>query len=71
MMLYNNKTVSYNKSTIDRSTYNSTTPAYITDDNLEDRIDEFQDQLKNEYVYRIPLQYFRYWENQLSAQNTF
>ena len=63
MMLYNNKTVSYNKSTIDRRTYNSTTPADITDDNLEDRIDEFQDQLKNEYVYRIPLQYFRYWEN--------
>ena len=62
-MLYNNKTVSYNKSIIDRRTYNSTTPADITDDNLEDRIDEFQDQLKNEYVYRILLQYFRYWEN--------
>ena len=55
---YSNKTVSYNKSTIDRRTYNSTAPVDITDDNLEDRIDEFQDQLKNEYVYSIPLRYF-------------
>ena len=57
-MLYSNKTVSYNTSTIDRRTYNSTMPADITDNNLEDRIDEFQDQLKNEYVCRIPLRYF-------------
>ena len=29
-----------------RRTYNSTTAAEITDDNLDDRIDKFQDQLK-------------------------
>ena len=26
--------------------------------NIDDRIDKFQDKLKNEYVYRIPLKYF-------------
>ena len=40
-MLYSNKTVSYNKSTIDKRTCNSTTPADMTDDNLEDRINKF------------------------------
>ena len=52
-MLYSNKTASYNKSTIDRRTCNSTMPAEITDDNLDDRIDTFQNQIKNEFVYRI------------------
>ena len=36
---------------IDRRTYNSTTPADITDNNLNDRIDKFKNQLKNEFVY--------------------
>ena len=31
---------------------------HATDLNIEDRIDLFQDQLKNEHVYRIPLRYF-------------
>ena len=57
-MLYTHKTVSYNKNTIDRRTYNSTTPADITDDNLDDRIDAFQYQIKIEFVYRIPVRYF-------------
>ena len=57
-MLYSNKTVSYNKSTIDRRTYNSTMPADITKNNLDDRIDKFQIQIKIEFVYRIPLCYF-------------
>ena len=57
-MLYSNKTVCYNKSTIDTRTYNRTAPADITDDNFEDRINDFQNQRKNEYVYRIPLRYF-------------
>ena len=43
---------------IDRRTYNSTTPADIIDNNLNDRIDKFKNQLKNEFVYRILLQYF-------------
>ena len=29
--------------------------ADITDDNLDDRIDKFQDQLQNEFICRIPL----------------
>ena len=31
---------------------------HATDLNIEDRIELFQEQLKNEYVYRIPLRYF-------------
>ena len=56
--LYNKKKVAYKKLTIDRRTYNSTTPADITDNNLDDRLDKFKDELKNEYDYRIPLRYF-------------
>ena len=56
--LYSKKNVTYNKATIDRRTYNSTTPADKTDNNLDDRLGKFKDQLKNEYVYRIPLRYF-------------
>ena len=54
-MLYSSKIVSCNKTTIDRRTYNSTTPADITDDNLDNKVNEFQNQIKNENVYRIPL----------------
>ena len=32
--------------------------AYAKDLNIDDRITKFQNQLKNEYVYRIPLRYF-------------
>ena len=65
-MLYTHKTISYNKNTIDRRTYNSTTPADITDNNLEDRIDAFQYQIKNEFVYRIPVRYFPDLERSIS-----
>ena len=47
--LYSKKRVAYNKSMIYRRTYNSTTAAEITDDNLDDRIDKFQDQLKTNF----------------------
>ena len=57
-MSYSSKTVSYNKATIDGRTYNNTLLADITDDDFDDRIDEFQGQTKNEYVYRILLHYF-------------
>lgn len=57
-MLYSKMPVVYNRTTIDRRTYNSTTAADITDDNLDDRITLFQNQLKDEFVYRIPLKYF-------------
>ena len=57
-MLYSKMPVVYNRTTIDRRTYNSTTAADITDDNLDDRITLFQNQLKDEFVYRVPLKYF-------------
>ena len=57
-MLHSNKTVSYNKSTTDMRTYHTITPDAITHDNLDDRIDTFQNQIKNESVYTIPLRYF-------------
>ena len=57
-MLYSKMPVVYNRTTIDRRTHNSTTAADITDDNLDDRITLFQNQLKDEFVYRIPLKYF-------------
>ena len=57
-MSYSSKTVSYNKATIDGRTYNNTLLADITDDDFDDRIDEFQGQIKNECVYRILLHYF-------------
>ena len=40
-MLYSNKLLVYNKTTIDRWTYNSTILADITDDNLDERITFF------------------------------
>ena len=41
-LLYSNKPVVYNKNTIDSGTCNSTTPADVTDDNLDKRITLFQ-----------------------------
>ena len=55
-MFYSNKTIAFNKRTIDRRTHSSNTVADITDKNLKDRIDKFQDQIKNKCIYRIPLQ---------------
>ena len=40
-LLYSKKAVVYNKTTIDRCTYYSTTLADITTDNLDDRITLF------------------------------
>ena len=57
-MLYSNKPKYYNLTTIERRTFNSTTPADITYLNIELRIKDFQDILKSEHVYRVPLRYF-------------
>ena len=57
-MLYSNKTVVYNRATIDTRTHNSNTAADITYNNLDDKTDKLQDQMKNELIYRIPLRYF-------------
>ena len=56
-LLHSNEPVVYNKTNIDR-TYNSTTLANFTDYNLDNRITLFQNQLKNELVYRVLLRYF-------------
>ena len=50
--------VYYNKTTMDRRTRNSNTANDITDLNINERLQKFNNQLKNEYVYRIPLRYF-------------
>ena len=57
-MLYSKKAVYYNKTKIDRRTHNSTTLNDITDLNINEKIAKLQNQLKNEFVYRIPLRYF-------------
>ena len=57
-MLYNNKPVYYNQTTIGRKTFNSAVAADITGLNIEQRINDFQDMLKSEHVYRVPLRYF-------------
>ena len=56
-MLYSKQSVYYNKTTIDRRVHNSNMANDITDLQTNDRITKFQDQLKNEYVYRITLRY--------------
>ena len=57
-MLYSNKLLVYNKTTIDRWTYNSTILADITNDNLDERITLFHDQLNDDFAYSILLRYF-------------
>ena len=57
-MLYSNKPVYYNQTTIERKTFNSAVAADITGLNIEQRINDFQDMLKSEHVYRVPLRYF-------------
>ena len=43
---------------MDRRTHNRNTANDITDLNINERLQKFKNQLKNEYVYRIPLRYF-------------
>ena len=57
-MLYSKHSVYYNKTTINRRTHNSNIVNDKTDLKSTNRITKCQDQLKNEYVYRIPLRYF-------------
>ena len=61
-MLYSKKPVYHNKTTMARRIHNGsggTTTAQKASDakdlNNDERITKFQDQLKDEYVYRIPL----------------
>ena len=71
-MLYSKVPVFLNKTSLNRRVHNASqagttgTAAQIAarkandakDLNIDHRIDKFQDQLKNEYVYGIPLRYF-------------
>ena len=57
-MLYSKKPIYFNKTTLDRRPHNSSSANDITDLNINERITKFQDQLKNEFVYRVPLRYF-------------
>ena len=57
-MLYSKKPIYFNRTTLERRTHSSNTANDITDLNINERIRKFQDQLKNEFVYRISLRYF-------------
>ena len=59
-LLYSKKKVVIYSNDNDRHAHHTTTNATTgnrTDENLTERIEKFQDQLKEEYVYRIPLKY--------------
>ena len=59
-MLYSKKKVAIYSNDNDRCTHYTATNATAgkrSDENLTERTENFQDQLKNEYVYRIPLKY--------------
>ena len=58
MLLYDNTTVYFSETTIDRRTHNSKTAIDKTDLSINKRLQIFKNQLKNEYVCRIPLRYF-------------
>ena len=59
-MLYSKKPIYFNRITLERRTHNSNTANDIADLNTNERMTKFQDQLKNEFVYRIPLCHFTY-----------
>ena len=57
-MLCYKQAVYYNKTTIDRRIHDSTRLNDIMDLNINKKITKFKNQLKNEFIYRIPLRYF-------------
>ena len=58
-MLYSKKPVYFNKTTLEQRVHNINTANDITDLNINERITKFQNQLKNEFVFRVPLRCFR------------
>ena len=54
-MFYSKQLVCFNRTTLERRVHNSNTAKEITDINIYERITKFQNQLKNEFVYRVPL----------------
>ena len=67
-LLYDNTAVYYNKTTTDRRTYKINTVIDITDLNINERLLKLKNQLKNEYVYSIPLIFYRPWQNKLPTK---
>ena len=57
LLFYRRKKVSYTDK-IDWTKNNSNTPAEITDDNINNRIEKFADVINNEKVQRNPLKFF-------------
>ena len=60
-LLYSKRPFYFNKTIIDRRLRNGTGATRANDAkdlNSDERITNFQNQLKNEYVYRVPLRYF-------------
>ena len=57
-MLYSKELVYFKRTTLERRVHNSNTANDITDLNINERITKFQNHLKNEFVYRVPLRYF-------------
>ena len=58
-LLYSKRPVYFNKTTIDRTIHNGTGATRANDaKDFDERITKFRNQLKNEYVYRVPLRYF-------------
>ena len=57
LLLYSKKKVVIYGNNNDRRAYHTKTGGNRTDENLTERIQKLQNQLKNEHVYRIPLKY--------------
>ena len=57
-MFYSKQLVYFNITMLERRTFNSKTANDITDLKINERITKFQNHLKDEIVYRIPLRYF-------------
>ena len=56
-LLYSKKSVIY-PDNADRRVYNSNDPDDITDNNIDERIAKFANQLNSKFIYRIPIKYF-------------
>ena len=57
-MLYSKQSIYFNETSLERRTHYSNTANDITDLNMNERITKFPNQIKNEFVRRIPLHYF-------------
>ena len=57
-VLYGKQPAYFNKTMLGQRLHNSNIANDITDLNINERITKFQNQLKNEFVYKVPLRYF-------------